>query len=51
MNKILVTNEQDINQNDIVGLVGSTGYSTGPHLHLEISIDGNLINPRDVLEF
>lgn len=34
-----------IEQGDMIGYVGSTGISTGPHLHYEVKLNGKLINP------
>ena len=40
LSKINVQKGQKVSQSDIVGLVGSTGWSTGPHLHFEFRVNG-----------
>ena len=48
-NSIAVTPGEYVEQGDIIGYVGTTGNSTGPHLHLEVRIDGVAQNPQNYL--
>ena len=41
---------QEVEAGDIVGAIGSTGRSTGPHLHFEVRINDRAVNPRPFLE-
>ena len=49
MTKIYVKRGQTVNQGDVIGALGSTGWSTGPHLHFEITINGRKVNPLSYL--
>lgn len=45
MNEILVDPGDVVRRGDVIGRVGSTGRSTGPHLHYEVFRDGRRVNP------
>lgn len=45
LSKILARKGQRVSQGTRIGLVGSTGYSTGPHLHFTIYKNGKLVDP------
>jgi murein DD-endopeptidase MepM/ murein hydrolase activator NlpD len=47
LSKIKVTRGQKVQRGDLVGLMGSTGYSTGPHLHYEVIKNGKRVNPLE----
>jgi murein DD-endopeptidase MepM/ murein hydrolase activator NlpD len=49
LSKFNVAPGQDVRRGDIIGFVGSTGRSTGAHLHYEILVNGRLINPLQLL--
>ena len=45
MSKFKVTIGQKVNRGDVIGYVGNTGLSSGPHLHYEVHKNGEKINP------
>ena len=47
LSKVVVNEGDEVKQGDIIGYVGSTGESTGPHLHFELCIDGEYVDPID----
>jgi murein DD-endopeptidase MepM/ murein hydrolase activator NlpD len=50
LSRILVHSGQLVHRGDLIALVGSTGRSTGPHLHYEVRIDGHAVNPVPFLQ-
>ncbi len=46
LSRILVERGQQVQPGDLVGRVGSSGASTGAHLHLEVWVDGEPVDPR-----
>ncbi len=49
MSSIAVTNGDTVRKGDIIGFAGSSGYSTGPHIHFEVMVDGQYIDPMYML--
>ena len=49
MSSINVSEGEYVEKGEVIGYVGSSGYSTGPHLHYEVLLWGQEVNPRDYL--
>ncbi len=50
MSSLAVNAGQQVAKGEIIGFVGSTGYSTGPHVHFEVMSDGQTIDPYYVVK-
>ena len=47
LDKFLVKKGDEVNRGDLIGLMGSTGNSTGPHVHYEVVVNGKSVNPAN----
>ncbi len=50
LSAIFVNSGEQLEEGSTVGLIGSTGRSTGPHLHFEVHYNGKAIDPLDIME-
>ena len=49
LSRVLVKPGERVEKGQVIGLTGSTGRSTGPHLHYEVQVKGHPVNPRSFL--
>ncbi|WP_177566146.1 M23 family metallopeptidase [uncultured Phascolarctobacterium sp.] len=50
MSGLAVASGQSVRKGEIIGFVGSSGYSTGPHVHFEVFVDGQNVDPMYMLK-
>lgn len=50
LSRVAVTPGTYVHKGETIGYVGSTGFSTGPHLHYQVMLDGSAVNPTPYLD-
>ncbi|WP_374411183.1 M23 family metallopeptidase [Novosphingobium colocasiae] len=50
LSRVNVAEGQAVHKGDLIGYVGTTGRSTGPHLHYEVRVDGVAVNPAPYMQ-
>lgn len=50
LSKVLVKKGQSVNKGDVLALEGTTGFSTGPHVHFEVRVNGKPNNPMQFVK-
>jgi len=50
LSSILIKEGDKVHRGEKIGLLGTSGKSTGPHLHYEVRVDGRPVNPRSYIE-
>ena len=51
LSKINVSKGQKVAQGQNIGLVGATGWATGPHLHFELRVSGQFKDPLNIAQY
>ena len=51
MDQVYVKEGQNVQQGEVIGTLGNTGLSTGPHLHYEVRIGSQVVDPQRYLDF